>query len=183
MTMEDKEKETLEAPAEEATATEAPAKPTGREDASASVERLTAERDEWKNRTARAVADLENYRRRAQREKEETALYANQRLVLQILPILDNLERALGSASGEGGMGLREGIELIARQFRDVLAKEGVVPIEALGQPFDPNLHHAVMQVEDDEHEEPTVVEEFQKGYRMAERVIRPSVVKVAKKA
>lgn len=155
----------------------------GAADGAEEVARLTGERDEWKNRAARALADLENYRRRAQRDKDEIAAYANQRLVLQMLPVLDNLERALTAAGTDESGGLREGVELIARQFRDALAKEGVVPIEAIGKPFDPNLHEAVMQVESDEYEEPTVLEEFQRGYRLNERVIRPSVVKVARKA
>lgn len=146
-------------------------------------EKLTAERDDWKNRAARAMADLENYRRRAERDKEEIAAYANQRLVLRMLPVLDNLERAVAAPASDDAVGYREGVDLIIRQFRDVLAKEGVTPIEAVGQPFDPHLHEAVMQVESDEHDEPIVVEEFQKGYRMGERTIRPSVVKVAKKA
>lgn len=161
---------------EQETASQAP--PDGQDDLAV---RLTAERDEWRTKAARAMADLDNFRRRAQKEKEELAVYANQRLVLAILPILDNLERALGAAQAEAG-GFKEGVELIARQFRDVLTKEGVTAIEAMGQLFDPNLHHAVMQVESDEYEEPTVVEEFQKGYRLGDRVIRPSVVKVAKK-
>jgi molecular chaperone GrpE len=148
--------------------------------AESDVARLEGERDDWKSRALRAMADLENLKKRTQREREEVALYANQRLVLQLLPILDNLERALGTPEGAGA-GLREGVDLVARQFRDALAREGVVPIEAVGQVFDPNLHEAVMQVESEEHAEAVVLEEFQRGYRMSDRVIRPSMVKVAR--
>lgn len=137
-----------------------------------------AEVDEYKQRWQRAVADFENLRRRSQKDKEEALQYGNQRLILGLLPVLDNLERALLSA--ESGS-LKEGVEMVARQFREALAKEGVQAIEAMGQPFDPNLHEAIMQEESGEYAEPTVIQEFQKGYRLGERVIRPSMVKVAR--
>lgn len=146
------------------------------------VEKLKGENAELTSRLARAAADYENYRRRMAREKEELAVYANQRLLLQLLPVLDNLDRALAAPQAEGDEKLRQGVELTARSFRDILAKEGVTPIEATGQPFDPNLHEAVMTVESDEHEDGTVVAEFQRGYRLGDRVIRPSMVQVSKK-
>lgn len=133
-------------------------------------------------RLLRLQAEFENYRRRMQREKEEVALYANQKLLLNFLPVLDNLERALSVLPTEGDEKLRQGVELTARSFRDTLAKEGVTPIEALGQPFDPNVHDAVMTEEDPEQPDGTVLVELLKGYRLNDRVIRASMVKVNKR-
>lgn len=127
------------------------------------------------NRLLRLQADFDNFRRRSQREKEELSLYANEKLLLEFLPVLDNLERALQAGEGPG---LLEGVELTARGFREALAKAGVTPIEAVGKPFDPHLHEVMMQVEG-ESEEPLVVEEFVKGYKLGERVLRPASVKV----
>lgn len=137
-----------------------------------------AEAEEYKNRWHRAVADFENMRRRAQKDKDEALQFGNQKLIVSLLPVLDNLERALASAEGSS---LKEGVELVARQFRDTLAKQGVQPIEAMGQPFDPNLHEAVMQEDGGDYSEPTVVMELQKGYKLNDRVIRPSMVRVAR--
>lgn len=148
----------------------------------AEADRLQAEVADLSARLLRVQADFENYRRRVQREKEETILFANQRLLLNLLPILDNLERALATAPAPGDEKLRQGVELTARSFRDTLAKEGLTVIEAVGQPFDPNLHEAVMTVASAEQPEGTVLSEFQKGYRLGERVIRPSMVQVSSK-
>ncbi len=133
-------------------------------------------------RLARAHADHENFRRRSTKEREEFAVYANQRLILSLLPVLDNLERALGTPASEGDEKLRQGLEITARSFREALAKEGAIPIDAIGQPFDPKLHEAVMTVETEEHEDGTVILEFQKGFRLGDRVVRPSMVQVSKK-
>ncbi len=145
------------------------------------LEQAQAEIAELKERLIRSQADFENYKRRMQREKEDLAVYANQKLLLNLLPVLDNLERALSSQPAAGDEKLRQGVELTARSFRDLLTKEGVTPIEAVGKPFDPNEHEAVMTEESSEHEENTVIFEFQKGYRLGDRVIRPSMVKVSK--
>jgi len=131
------------------------------------------------DRLIRLQADFENYRRRMQREKEEVAVFANQRLLLSLLPVLDNLERALAAPPNLGDEKLRQGVELTARSFLQILAKEGVTPIEAVGQPFDPNVHEAMMTEEDPEQEDGVVLAEFQKGYRLRDRVIRASMVKV----
>jgi molecular chaperone GrpE len=132
-------------------------------------------------RLFRAQADFENYRRRVQKEKEDLAIYANQKLVLNLLPVLDNLDRALGTEAAIGDEKLRQGVELTARSFRDILVKEGVTTIDAVGQPFDPNLHEGIMTVESTEHPDGTVVAEFQRGYRLGGRVIRPAMVQVSK--
>lgn len=146
------------------------------------VEKAQAEIAELNNRLARAQADFENYRRRMQREKEDMAIYANQKLLLNLLPVLDNLERALGTPPISGDEKLRQGVDLTARSFREALAREGLTPIEAVGQPFNPNFHEAVMTVESAEHDEDTVVAELQKGYQLGDRVVRPSMVQVSKK-
>lgn len=143
---------------------------------------LQAENADLKDRLARSLAELENYRRRVQREKEDLAIYANQKLILSLLPVLDNLDRALATPATAGDEKLRQGVELTARSFRETLAKEGVTPIEAEGQPFDPNLHEAVMTEDSSEHDDGLVITEFLKGYRLADRVIRASMVKVCKK-
>lgn len=150
--------------------------------ATAEFEAARAEIAKMEERLLRSQADFENYRRRVQREKEELTQYANQKLLLNLLPVLDNLERALATPAMEGDEKLRQGVDLTARSFRDTLAKEGVTAIEALGQHFDPNLHEAVMTEESDEHEDGQIIFEFLKGYRLGDRVIRPSMVKVCKK-
>lgn len=134
---------------------------------------------ELMDRLIRLQADFENYRRRVQREKEEIAQYGTQRLLINLLPVLDNLERALATPPNPGDERLRQGVELTARSFLEVLAKEGVKPIEAVGQPFDPHLHEAVMTGDDPDKEEGIVLEEFRKGYMLGDRVIRASMVKV----
>jgi len=149
-------------------------------DQSAEVEELKAQVADLTKRLLRAQADLENYRRRAQRELEERTVYANQRLILNLLPVLDNLDRALATPPTQGDERLRQGVELTARSFREILGKEGVTEIEAVGKEFDPNLHEAVMTVESDEHPEGTIVAEFLKGYKLGDRVIRPSKVQVS---
>lgn len=151
-------------------------------DLMAELEQARAEIADLKDRLLRSQADFENYKRRMAREREELVIYANQKLLLNLLPVLDNLERALATAPTAGDEKLRQGVELTARSFRDILAKEGVTPIEAVGKPFDPNEHEAVMTEESSEHEDGTVIFEFQKGYRLGDRVIRPSMVKVSRK-
>jgi molecular chaperone GrpE len=135
---------------------------------------------ELNTRVLRAQADFENYRRRVQKEKEDLALYANQKLLVGVLPVLDNLERALATPATVGDEKFRQGVEMTARSFREILSREGVTPIEATGQPFDPHLHEAVMTVVSTEHPAGTVISELQKGYRLGERVIRPSMVQVS---
>jgi molecular chaperone GrpE len=147
------------------------------------LDQARSENEELKDRLVRAQADFENYKRRMQREKEELAVYANQKLILNLLPVLDNLERALTTAASPGDEKLRQGVELTARSFRELMGKEGITAIEAVGQPFDPNVHEAVMTEESTEQEDGTVLFEFQKGYRLGDRVIRPSMVKVCKNA
>ncbi|WP_028399255.1 nucleotide exchange factor GrpE [Ectobacillus panaciterrae] len=144
------------------------------------VMELEAKLSETENRALRLQADFDNYRRRVQLDREAAEKYKAQSLVLDILPALDNFERAMKvEVNDEQAQSLLQGMEMIHRQLVEALVKEGVEAIEAVGQPFDPYLHQAVMQVEDSSYESNTVVEEFQKGYKLKDRVIRPAMVKV----
>jgi molecular chaperone GrpE len=144
------------------------------------VDELQAKLTETEGRTLRLQADFENYKRRVQLDKQAAEKYRSQSLVSDILPALDNFERAMQvEASDEQMKSLLQGMEMVYRQLLEALTKEGVEAIEAVGKQFDPNEHQAIMQVEDSEFESNAVVEEFQKGYKLKDRVIRPSMVKV----
>ncbi len=133
-------------------------------------------------RFLRQLAEMENFKKRTAREKEETIKYGNEGLVRDLLPILDNLERAVEHAQGGGnGKPLLEGIEMILKSLLEVLQKHGVTQISAKGEPFDPQKHEAFAQVESEDLEANTVVEELHKGYLQFDRLLRPSLVSVAK--
>lgn len=137
--------------------------------------------EEHYNQYLRARADIENFRRRARKEVEQSLKYGVVPLIESLLPVLDNFERALEAADqNKNTATLQEGIEMVYRQFLQVLSEAGLTLIEAEGQPFDPHMHNAVQQVHSDEYEPGIVVEELQAGYRFHERVIRPSMVKVS---
>lgn len=144
------------------------------------IESLQAQVDESKNRMLRLQADFDNYRRRVLLDKEAADKYRAQSLVTDLLPVVDNFERALQvEMTDEAGKGLLSGMEMVFRQLQDALTREGVEVIEAVGATFDPHLHQAVMTVENSEFESNTVVMELQKGYKLKDRVIRPSMVQV----
>ena len=133
-------------------------------------------------RFLRQLAEMENFKKRTAREKEETTKYGNEGLVRDLLPILDNLERAVEHAQGGGnGKPLLEGIEMILKSLLEVLQKHGVTQISAKGEPFDPQKHEAFAQVESEDLKANTVVEELHKGYLQFDRLLRPSLVSVAK--
>jgi molecular chaperone GrpE len=145
------------------------------------LEEAKAQVDEGGQRLLRMQADYDNFRRRSKLEKEEFAKYASLKLVEGLLPVFDNFDRALqASKDNKDFEVLVKGIEMVYRQFDGVLRGEGVTPIESVGQPFNPEFHQAIMQVESDEFEEGTVVEEVQKGYKLGDKVIRPAMVKVS---
>ncbi|WP_301335710.1 nucleotide exchange factor GrpE [Bacillus sp. FJAT-27445] len=136
--------------------------------------------EEVENRYFRLQADFDNYRRRVKLDAEAAEKYRSLSLISDILPTLDNFERALNmEIEGDQAKSLMEGMEMVYRGLLDALKKEGLQPIEAVGKPFDPHFHQAVMQVEDDSFDPNSVVEEFQKGYLLKDRVIRHSMVKV----
>ena len=133
------------------------------------------------DRFVRQVAELENFKKRATREKDEAVRFANESLVRDLLPVIDNLERAVAHAQGGGnGKPLVEGVEMVLKGLLDVLAKHGVAQILAVGQPFDPEKHEAMAQVESENHAPNTVIEEHHKGYLLKDRLLRPALVTVA---
>jgi molecular chaperone GrpE len=136
-------------------------------------------RENW-DRFLRERADLENFRKRANREKEELLNYGYKSLIEEILPVLDNLERALSHASEDGLPALVEGIRMTHGMLLASLRKFNVRPVEAVGAPFDPAFHQAVAQAPTDEYPPNTVVEEYQKGYLLKDRLLRPAMVSVS---
>jgi len=141
---------------------------------------LQKELEEKENRYLRLQADFENSRRRARLDYEAAQKYRAQNLISDILPVLDNFERALNvETDHEQTKSLLQGMEMIYRSLLDALKKEGVEVIESEGKEFDPNFHQAVMQVAEEGYDSNIVVEEFQKGYVLKDRVIRPAMVKV----
>lgn len=145
------------------------------------LEDLRRERDALQDRLLRTAAEFDNYRKRMDRERRELAEYTAGEVVSDLLPIVDNLERALQATSADDP--LRKGVELIHRQMLDLLRKRGVKPIEALGADFDPNFHQAVIHEESTEHREGEVMAELQRGYVVGDRLLRAAMVKVAKTA
>ncbi len=142
------------------------------------IEEKDAAIQELTKQYQRLQADFENFRRRTRQEKEELSVVVAEGIVLEILPVVDNFERAL-TAAADDAKAVRSGVELIFRQMKSSLEKLGVSTIEAVGKSFDPNEHQAVMRIEDAEAEDGTIVEELQKGYKVKNRVVRPSMVKV----
>ncbi|MFS0871725.1 nucleotide exchange factor GrpE [Paenibacillus xylanilyticus] len=143
--------------------------------------RLKTEVEEHQQRFVRAQADFDNFRRRTQKEKEELAKYASMKLVTELVPVIDNFERAMATVpEGTESESFSKGIQMIFRQLETVLNNEGLTAMDTVGQPFNPEFHQAIMQVESDEYEEGTVVEEVQKGYMLKDKVLRPAMVKVS---
>ncbi len=130
-------------------------------------------------RTQRLQADFDNFRRRTRQEKEELSGLVIQNMIKDLLPLLDNFERALAAEPGPDGVAFKSGMELVYRQFTGILEKSGLEPIVAQGAIFDPQFHEAVLRVTDDSQPEGTIIDELQKGYSVRGKVIRPSMVKV----
>lgn len=167
------------APAPEALEPESKESPAGPEEVD-----WKAEAEKNRDLYLRTVADTENMKKRLEREKAELVKYANEDLIKKILPLLDNLERAITAAQcGAGGTdGLLEGVRLTYEGVINVLTKVGVKPVPAIGERFDPNRHEAVMQKDDPDVENNTVIEEIQKGYFLYDRLIRPAMVIVSRR-
>ncbi|WP_044339597.1 nucleotide exchange factor GrpE [Rossellomorea aquimaris] len=152
----------------------------GEQHESDELSQLEEKLNESENRYLRLRADFDNFRRRVNVENEAKEKYRAQGLITELLPALDNFERALNiEADNDQTKTLLQGMEMVHRSIVEALKKEGVEPIEAVGQQFDPHLHQAVMQTEEENVDSNVVVEEFQKGYKLKDRVIRPSMVKV----
>ena len=147
------------------------------------LDTLRRERDETQDRLLRLQAEFDNYRKRIDRERRELGEHFASELLTDFLPVLDDVERALTAAQASAEPALdshRQGLELIQKQFLDLLKRRQVAPIHALGNDFDPNMHHAVGQEVSDAHREGEVIEDLRRGYRVGERLLRPSMVRVA---
>jgi molecular chaperone GrpE len=142
---------------------------------------LQRERDDYHDRWLRKSAEFDNYRKRIERERREQGDQAVNDLLLELLLVVDDFDRALTVDAGEGSAAYRKGVELIHAKLQDLLRKYGVRPFEALGADFDPNLHQAVMHEESGEHRDGEVTGELRKGYMIGDRLLRPAMVKVAK--
>ena len=145
-----------------------------------------ARADENWDKYVRSVADLDNYKKRAARERSEAIKYANESLLEKLLPIVDNFEAALNAANNSSSGGnidaLKTGVNMIYSQLKNFLAENGLEEIDALGKSFDPNLHEAVSQQATDEAPEGQVVQQMRKGYKLRDRLLRPAMVVVARK-
>jgi molecular chaperone GrpE len=145
----------------------------------AEIKALEKDLHELKDKYLRALAEMQNLRKRFDRERAEYVDYALSEFLREVLVVLDNFERALKAADQADGRSFREGVELIYRQYQDMLRKNGVRPIEPTAKKFDPAIHQAVLTEESDEVEEPEVAEEMQRGYWLRDRLLRPAMVKV----
>ncbi len=147
------------------------------------VETLTQEKSALYDQLLRRQAEFDNFRKRTEREKVDIYGRARADVVLELLPVIDNFERAVASLNqGADASGLRHGVELIHKQFNDALTRLGLQAIEAVGATFDPHLHEAVVLEPTDKYEENAVIEEFERGYKIGDRLLRPAKVKVASK-
>lgn len=144
----------------------------------AELNQLKAENEELKNKVLRQMAEFDNYKKRTAREKDDLYNFAKANCVEAVLGVVDNFERALQTECSDETF--KQGVEMIFNQFNEVLKKLGVEEIEALGKPFDPEIHNAVNQMEDENFGENTVCQVFQKGYRLGDKVIRHAMVVVA---
>lgn len=145
-------------------------------------EEIQKQRDEYYDLLLRKTAEFDNYRKRIERDRQSMADAAEAEVMADLLPLVDNLERALAADADAAATGsFRQGVELIYRQLLDILKKRGVQPIDAVGSPFDPHYHEAVVHEPVPGARDGQVVEEFRRGYLLRDRLLRPAVVKVAK--
>jgi len=154
------------------------------ENLATNLDQKTKEAAEANEKYLRTYADFENYRKRMQRDQADFKKYANEQMALELLTVIDHLSLAIKHANeaGSSGEGLQQGVEMVYKQFRDVLEKFGIVPFKAEGEPFDPAMHEAMMQVETVDVPENRVVQVFQDGYRYHEKVLRHAKVGVSKR-
>jgi molecular chaperone GrpE len=168
--------ETYETPERAAAATADESAPA------ADAAELTKQRDDYYDRLLRKTAEFDNYRKRIDRERQQLADAAAADLIKDLLPLVDDLERALkADAGGDATDAIRRGVELILKQLLETLRKRGVTPIEALGEDFDPHFHMAVAYEPAEGRRDGEIIEEFTRGYMLGERLLRPAMVKVAK--
>lgn len=175
----DENPETAEAVEGELMAEEAGEQP-GIEQLQKELQEQKAAAEDYYNRLLRLQADFDNFRKRTTRERDDFARYASAVLCEALLPVLDNFQLAL-EAKGQDPAGVVKGVEMIYRQLLDVLQREGLTPVEALGQQFDPSKHEAAMQESTDQYPDNTVIAELRRGYYLKDKLLRPAMVKVAK--
>jgi molecular chaperone GrpE len=166
-----------ELPASEDTSEEKPVAQVGAPEGE--LEKLRAERDTLVDRLARLQAEFENARKRAVREQQEYRDYALTDALKSLLPVIDSFDRALQTSTEKSE--LRNGVELINRQLQDALAKLGLKPIPAKGEPFDPRFHEAIEMVDTNEVEDQHIIDELQRGYKLKDRLLRPAMVRVGR--
>jgi molecular chaperone GrpE len=172
----------LEEPADAPAATDPSDAPEGSAGAaSPELAALKSERDDIYDRLLRKTAEFDNYRKRVERERREHADQSVVDLLTQLLQVVDDFDLALQVEAGEEAAAYRKGVELIHAKLQDVLRRQGVRSIEALGEDFDPNVHQAVVHESSPEHREGEVIGELRRGYMLGERLLRPAMVKVAK--
>jgi molecular chaperone GrpE len=174
---ENTEQAELESPKEESK------KELGAAELERQLEAAQAKADEHYDRLLRVSADFENYRKRIAREMEDLRKFGCEVVIREILPTVDNLERALvieTGGHGRSGHGLRQGVEMILKGLREALEKFDVFPMETVGQPFDPHFHQGISRQESDKHPNNTVLQELQKGYMIRDRLLRPAMVVVS---
>ena len=155
-------------------------KPEGAEEELAAKEEENAD-DDMANKYVRLMAEFQNYKKRVAKEKSDIHSYANEKIVTELLEVLDNFERALSADNSTDVEGYTQGMKLIFDQLLGVLTKSGLVEVKALGEEFDPNMHNAVMTADSEEYDSNKVCSVLQKGYTLNGKVIRPSMVTVAK--
>ena len=147
------------------------------------LQKVTQERNDFKDQLLRTMADFQNFRKRVRDEQRQIEERANERLIVDLLPVLDNFERAIaGMEAGSTLDAVMDGVRAIDRQFRAILDQQKVQRVKSVGQPFDPEHHDALALVESTEHEEGTILEEVESGYKIGDRVIRPARVRVSRK-
>jgi molecular chaperone GrpE len=151
------------------------------ETAESPLDAIRREKDALQDQLLRTAAEFDNYRKRVDRDRRDQAEAATASALTGLLPIVDDLERALKAPTGGDTESFRKGIELIHQQMLELLRKRGVKPIEAVGADFDPHYHQAVVHESSPDHREGEVIEEFARGYVLGDRLLRPSMVKVAK--
>ena len=147
---------------------------------SADLKAMEEELEKHKDLLLRTAAEFDNYKRRTEKEKQAVGEYVKAQTLKSFLTILDNIDRAQAAEEGQSPEEYLKGVDMILKQFAEAACKAGLCEIEAAGKPFDPNLHEAVMHVEDENLPENTVADVLQKGYRVGETVVRPAMVKVA---
>jgi molecular chaperone GrpE len=159
-----------------------PAEDESNDDPTDPVAEAEAQRDKIKDQLLRTAADFENFRKRTKRDLEDTAARSREEILREILPVIDNLERAVAAAdNATDAKSVADGVAMVLKQFEDVGSRIGVERIQAVGQRFDPQIHDAVQQIESDEHETGTIVAEVLPGYSLRGRLVRPAMVVVAR--